>query len=133
MPASRVYNPSTVGGGGSVTPAQVADAEEIQTQEFQYNSGTVAMFSIPANAKIISCSIEMQNAFDGTGASIIVGDAGDTDRLMQASKNDPYEVSVYSSHESYEYAAATLINIIVTAGTATTGNGYVTLIYNLNN
>lgn len=136
MPASRIYNPfvgSGGGGGGGVTPAQLADAEEIRTQEFNFASGSFVMFNIPANAKIVSVSVEIENAFDGVGGAIEVGDTGNFGRLMSASKNSPYEVAVYSSHIAYEYPTATPIYISVIGGSATQGNGYVTVMYNLNN
>jgi hypothetical protein len=136
MPASRIYNPfvgSGGGGGGGVTPAQLADAEEIRTQEFNFASGSFVMFNIPANAKIVSVSVEIENAFDGAGASVQVGDTGNFGRLMSSSKNDPHEVSVYSSHIAYEYPTMTAIYISVVGGSATLGNGYVTVMYNLNN
>lgn len=132
MPGSRIYFPQA-GGGGGVTPAQLADAEEIQTQEFNFSSGLLPIFNIPANAKIVSVLVEIETAFNGAGASIVVGDAGTVDRLMQAIKNDPYEASVYSSHIAYEYPVSTAININVVGGSATQGNGYVTIMYNLNN
>ena len=56
MPASRIYNPfvgSGGGGGGGVTPAQLADAEEIVTKEFSFLDTSLLIFNIPANAKIV--------------------------------------------------------------------------------
>lgn len=135
MPASRIYNPfvGSGGGGGGVTPAQLANAEEIQTQEFNFASGLLPIFNIPSNAKIVSVSIEIENVFDGVGASIIVGDSGTANRLMQANKNDPYEAAVYTTYPVYEYPVSTSIGITVVGGSATIGNGYVTIMYNINN
>jgi len=134
MPQSRIYNPY-VGGtsGGSVTPAQVEAAEEIQTQAFNFTSGTFTMFTIPALSKIFSVSIEMITAFDDPSATIIIGDAGQADRLMPSNKNSLSEVAVYQYFPVYEYMSATNIIVQVNSGASTQGNGYITIIHNSNN
>lgn len=131
MPASRIYNPQLGGGGGGPTPDP--NAEEIQTQEFDFSSGVLPIFNIPANAKISSVSINVQTAFDGAGASIEVGDAGDSARLMPTSRNDLYEGAVYINHPIYEYAVSTPVFATIVQGTSTLGNGYITIVYNINN
>jgi hypothetical protein len=135
MPQSRIYNPfvGSGGGGGGVTPAQVAAAEEIQTQEFTFTSGSFTMFTIPANSKIVSVAIEVQTAFDDPAATIIVGDSGTADRLMSAAKNDLEESGVYQTFPIYEYPTATPILIVVSPGASTVGAGYVTITHNSNN
>lgn len=134
MPQSRIYNPY-VGGtsGGSVTPAELAAAEEIQTQAFNFSSGTFTMFTIPALSKIFSVSIEMITAFDDPSATLIIGDAGLSDRLMPANRNSLDEIAVYQYFPIYEYMSATNIIIQVNAGASTQGSGYITIIHNSNN
>lgn len=135
MPQSRIYNPfvGAGGGGGSVTPAQLAAAEEIQTQPFSFTSGSFAMFTIPANSKIVSIAIEVEVPFDDSAATIIVGDSGTSDRLMPSSKNSLSEGGVYQTFPIYEYPTATPILVVVTPGSSTVGSGYITITHNSNN
>jgi len=134
MPQSRIYNPFVgSGGGGSVTPGEVAAAEEIQTQEFTFTSGSFAMFTIPANSKIASIAIQVEVPFDDSSATIIIGDSGTSDRLMPASKNSLSEGGVYQTFPVYEYPTATAILVVVTPGTSSVGSGYITIMHNSNN
>lgn len=135
MPQSRIYNPyvGATSGGGGVTPAQLEAAEEIQTQEFTYLSGTFVMFDIPANSKTVSVAIEVEIPFDDSSSTIIVGDSGSSDRLMSADKNDLTESAVFQTFPVYEYLTQTQIIISVSSGASTQGKGYVTITHNSNN
>lgn len=133
MPQSRIYNPFVGSSGGGVTPAQVAAAEEIQTQEFSFASGSFTMFTIPANSKIVSVAIEVEVPFNDPSATIIIGDAGTADRLMNASKNDLEESGVYQTFPIYEYPTDTPILVVISPGSSTIGSGYITIMHNSNN
>lgn len=131
MPASRIYNPFVGAGGGGGTPDP--NAEEIQTLAFSYTSGTALVFNIPANARVLQTTVSINTPFDDSSATIMVGDAGLNNRLMQAGQNDPTNVQVYVAHNEYQYGSITAINVYVNAGISTQGVGLVSIIYNLNN
>lgn len=131
MPASRIYNPYVgTGGGGGTDP----NAEEIRTASFTYNDASPKLiFPIPAGARIVFTQIQITTAFDDPAATLTLGDAGDTDRLMTADQNVPSETGEYESHVGYQYASITNVNLIVNKGTSTQGAGVVVIAYNLNN
>lgn len=137
MPASRVYNPyvgaTSGGGGGGVTPADLAKAEEIQTLEFTYSMTTSLIFNIPSNAKVLQVSIAIQTVFNDASTTIMVGDSSLNNRLLSSSQNDPTELGTYQAHSEYEYSSSTAINIYINSGTSSQGAGFVSIIYNLNN
>jgi hypothetical protein len=130
MPASRIYNPFVNGlGGGGSSP----DAEEIQTVSFSYLESQVSVLNIPAGARVLQVSVSFSTAFNDNSASVMVGDSGLNNRLMQSSQNDPTTLGVYQAHNEYQYVSATQVNVYINSGSSTQGIGLVAVIYNLNN
>lgn len=130
MPQCRIYMPTMV---SASLEDKIAAAEEIQTQEFNFSSGSFVMFPISAQAKIVQVSIEVLTPFDDPSATIKVGDAADLSRLMPTTKNSLGESGVYQTFPVYEYAVGTNIIVTVSPGASTVGSGYITLIHNSNN
>jgi hypothetical protein len=112
---------------------KIAAAEEIQTQEFDFSSGSFVMFPISALAKIVQVSIKVSTPFDDPLATIKVGDSGDLSRLMPTNKNSLGESGAYQTFPVYEYSVGTDIIVTVSPGVSTVGSGYITLIHNSNN
>ena len=130
MPQSRIYNPFVgAGGGGGTDP----NAEEIRTMSFAYNDASPKLvFPIPAGARIVFTQIQITTPFDDAAATLTVGDAGDTDRLLTADQNIPNQLGEYEAHTGYQYVAITNVNLIIIPGISTQGAGVVVIAYNLN-
>ena len=130
MPQCRIYMPTIV---SASLEDKIAAAEEIQTQEFDFSSGSFVMFPISAQSKIVQVSIEVITPFNDALATIKVGDAADLQRLMPTNKNSLSEAGVYLTFPVYEYPVGTDIIVTVSPGLSTVGSGYITLIHNSNN
>lgn len=97
--------------------------------DFAYGDPSpVTLVTVAAGKRILSCEIAILTPFDGVGASLQVGDAGQLDRLMAASDNLPSVSSVFSVSPNIGYGSATelLLSIVPGAG-ATAGSGMVVL------
>jgi len=83
------------------------------------------------NVRVLNVSVELIVAFDGTGASITVGDAGDNDRFMEVSENDLHSVGKYYSFPNHLYNEATEQEVIafLTPGSASQGTAEVLITY----
>ena len=80
---------------------------------------------------MLNVSVELIVAFDGAGASITVGDAGDSDRFMEISENDLHSVGKYYSFPNHLYNEATEQEVIafLTPGSASQGTAEVLITY----
>lgn len=77
---------------------------------------------------VFTAAIVIQEAFDGVGASLALGDTGLPDRLIQASQIDPSIVAEHETNPGYAYSTATQILLTITPGEGCTqGSGYVLL------
>jgi hypothetical protein len=94
---------------------------------FAYGDATPeVIFTCAAGDTIARVELSILTAFDGAGAALTVGDAGDIDRLMTAASNIPGTVGTYTTHPLHTYAAATAIALYITpGGGASAGNGFV--------
>ena len=131
MPASRIYNPfvGSGGGGGGVGP----EAEEVHTYAFSYTTSSPAtVFSIPATGRILTVGLQITTAFDDAATTLIVGDGGNSSRLMNSSQNIPTEIGESESHIGYQYVASTPILLTISPGASTQGSGVVYIVYNTN-
>ena len=73
-------------------------------------------------------AIHISTAFDGSGATLQIGDAGDPARLMAASQNLPGEVGSYETNPNHRYAGSTVLLLTITPGGGVSqGAGIVTL------
>jgi hypothetical protein len=83
------------------------------------------LVTVPANVlvKVITTYIEVP--FNGTGATLTIGDAGNNASLQV--NIDPYEAAGYQSNSGTKYGVATAINLYINAGTATVGSGLISL------
>lgn len=87
------------------------------TVPFAYGDASPAFIAEALAGKTIySVQIFITTAFNGTGAALTVGDAGDADRLMQSTENDPSGIAGYSVAPSYKYSVDTDINLTITPG-----------------
>lgn len=91
----------------------------------------VAMFTLPANAVILSVNCIVDTVFDGT-ASLTVGVVGDTAKYMGAADNDLQEIAVWQTNPGAEPVGAAEALIVTYAdGGATAGSARVLVNYSV--
>jgi hypothetical protein len=73
--------------------------------------------------------IHIRVPFDGIGAALTVGDAGDTDRLMAAADNDPTAVGSYTTTPAYAYGSDTGLTLGITPGAGASQGAGVLVLY----
>lgn len=80
--------------------------------------------TVPANKYVISCSMLITEAFNGTGATLEIGSAGTPDDIMATSDSAPSVLSTWAVNPNVKYGSATAIYLTITPGAgATTGRG----------
>jgi hypothetical protein len=96
---------------------------------FAYGDATPAVIvTAPAGKIIYGVEVHIVEPFNGVGASIIVGDAGDPDRLMAAHENEPSLVGANETNPAYKYATDTPVRLTINPGAgASQGSGLLTL------
>lgn len=83
---------------------------------------------MPGNKVIIETTIFITEAFNGTGAELTLGDAGDPDRFITATQVIPEAIGLYQTAPGYVYGSPTQITLTITPGSgASTGAGHVIL------
>lgn len=92
-----------------------------------YNGGTQSIGTTGANTTVHSVVVEKSTNWSSANdtTEIIVGDAGDTDRLFAGFDPD----SQVKSEPKHKYSSATAISAIVTQGGASSGNATVRVWY----
>lgn len=92
-------------------------------------TGTIALSRAGNGSRIVSCTVEVTSAFDGT-FDLSIGQTGNTSWVMGTNDHDVKEAATYyiTSSTQLSVSQETQINIYVT-GTATVGSATVTLTY----
>ena len=117
----------------AVTKSQLESAQgqkiRIKSTSVNYNSGTVAIGTASANTHIQKVVVE-KGAGNWTSANatteIVVGDAGDTDRLFSGFEPGGGQHIFENDHT---YSSSTAISAIVTQGGAEAGSATVKVFY----
>lgn len=95
--------------------------------EFAFGDATPATILTvnPASAaEIALVQLEIEEAFDGVGAQIQIGVAGDADLLMAADQNLPGEVAVFETSPRVRLAGGAQVVLTITPGAgASQGRG----------
>ena len=93
---------------------------------FQWNVTSVfTLLTVPADVVVKNVTTYIEQAFDGTGAVLTIGDASDHASLQN--NIDPYEAVGYSSTPVAKYVTATEIFLFINPGTATQGYGLISI------
>lgn len=96
--------------------------------EFAYGDASGVIISLVSNCEIMLVSLQIEEAFNGAGASIVVGTSGEPDLLMPADYNDPGAIGTYDVTPREELPVNTQIYLTITPGTgATQGRGQLVL------
>jgi len=93
------------------------------------STGTIALSRAGNGARIVSCTVEVTEAFDGT-FDLTIGQESDQNWVMSVNDHDVKEASTYYITSAHQLTTLqeTQINIYV-SGTATVGAATVTLTY----
>lgn len=110
---------------------QGRDGAGMVTYAFAYNSiSTLPLKVAPAGKTCLRVEICITEAFNGVGASLSIGDAGNTSRLMTTAQIDPASAHTYSNTPGISYAVDTQTNLTITPGSgATAGAGVVSIVF----
>lgn len=110
---------------GPPGPAGAASVELI----FAFGDATPSPITTALAGKLVySVQVHIRVPFDGAGAALTVGDAGQADRLMKASENDVLTVGANTTAPAHAYAVDTPLSLSITPGAgATQGAGVLVL------
>ena len=107
--------PPAVGGIGAKYP-------------FSYGDATPKLITSIGGAHITTAQIFIATTFNGVGAALQLGDAGDLDRLITTQQVDPTRLGEFETNPWHFYASNTQILLTINPGSgASQGSGYVYL------
>lgn len=109
--------------------ADGADGTGQHTFPFSWGDATPAsLMSASAGQMILAVTISLGVPFNGVGASLSLGDAGDTGRLLASSMIDPTVVGAFENAPCLRFGSNTQILLTIVPGTgASSGSGVVSL------
>ncbi|MCX7689010.1 MAG: hypothetical protein N2045_13675 [Fimbriimonadales bacterium] len=110
-------------------PSGAAGDAEIRTIPFAYNNVTpFPVLQLPYAVLVRSAAIHIRTAFNGAGAALELGIAGQPGLLIPANRNLPNRINQYRTNPDAELAPNTQILLTITpGGGATQGQGVITL------
>lgn len=129
---STVSTRLPVGTNGQFLRANSATATGLEwandnTIEVRFNFGDASpkpIATVPANRVVRAAAVTIITPFDGVGATLSLGPAGD---LLAVTDNNPYVAGTYANNPGLQYPVNTPVNLSIIPGTATTGSGLVTI------
>ncbi|MBZ0158377.1 MAG: hypothetical protein K8I29_19440 [Alphaproteobacteria bacterium] len=127
--AVSVSEPAQVNITVAVQGAPGTDGNGMVSIPFRYGDATPKDLVVALAGKVVySVALYITESFDGVGASLSVGDAGNAGRLMQTTENDPLSVGGYITNPSLSYGADTQLLLTINQGAgASQGAGVVLL------
>jgi len=98
---------------------------------FSFGDSSPVNVIVAASGQLIeSVKILILTTFNGVGAALEVGDAGQSDRLLSQNQVNPSVAATYESNPNYTYGASTQIKLTITPGTgASQGSGLLIITY----
>lgn len=117
-----------IGTPGPPGPAG-AGGNGLLTHSFAWGDATPStVVTVLANKRVYRVRLIIEVAFNGVGAALAVGRAGNLEELLPYGYNDPTLPAFYETHPDQQYGSATpiLLTIIPGAG-ASTGTGQLQL------
>lgn len=119
---------STVGAQGP--QGNDGDAGDgISYYTFAYgDSSPVTLETVASGKAVINAKILIEQAFNGSGASLKLGDNSNAESVMAAADNDPATVGTYETSPAKSWGSSTALRLTITPGSgASTGSGVVVL------
>lgn len=112
---------------GPQGPAGPSGTGVLPAIEFAYGDATpTILLTLPTEGsyEIMLCSLQIEEPFNGSGASITLGVAEDPDLLMRSDQNDPTQAITYETTPRVELPGGTNIILTIVPGAgATQGRG----------
>lgn len=110
---------------GPVGPPGPAGSGAMPPIDFAFGDATPAVVLVLGEAlEFVTVSLQIEEAFDGAGASVALGIAGQPELLMPAAYNDPSTLGVYDAGPRVELPTGTQIILTITPGAgASAGRG----------
>lgn len=82
--------------------------------------------TVPAGGTIFTAQIVILVSFNGDGAALELGEAGQPDRLIAANQNDPKLAAEYETNPGLLFFSSTDLYLTITPGSGCTqGNGFI--------
>ena len=131
---ARVDNPTSTGDLTLISTRDSSGGDSATlSANVTYDGGNVTLGNVSATSKAISVMVDVTTSFDGSTASLTVGDDDDPSRLLSVAYVDIANTGVYVTNPSYVYQdeldANNTIKVYVTDGGSTQGAATVTLQY----
>lgn len=120
-----------LGSAALLSAEQAAGGATRLVHAFAFGDATpAALGTIPAGALVSRVSLTVLTAFDGGGAALAVGDAGNSQRFLAAARCDPAQAATYTTSPGQRLAADTAVVLAITPGAgATAGSGLLIVDY----
>lgn len=115
-----------LGAAGDLAAAiTAAEAKKLESRKVSLtfsNGGATNIGDIlPAGARVLYSNVNVTVAFNGTIPTLVIGDLGNTGRLMESDDNDLAEVTLHKSEKLYTYISATQLLVTLVIDGSTTG------------
>lgn len=107
--------------------ASLAAVRATRAVAFAYGDASPrSLVSVAAGTRVIAVTVFIDTGFDGTGAALEIGEAGDADGLMAADQINPSIPGTYGAMPGVVFTGATDIRLSITPGDgASQGSGSV--------
>lgn len=117
------------GPAGATGPAGPPGAAAVEVA-FAYGDATPVALTTALSGKLVyGVDLHIRVPFDGSGAALTVGDAGNTARLMAANENDPTAAGSYTTTPVYAYGSDTGLTLSITPGAGASQGAGVLVLY----
>ena len=112
---------------GNIGPIGPSAAGLIPPIDFAYGDASPAtVLTLGVDSEIVAVSLQVEEAFNGTGASVSFGVAGDPESLFPAAFVDLSSTGIFQFSPRVEYAAGTQLLLTITPGSgASQGRGQI--------
>lgn len=99
------------------------------TFAFSWGDATpAALMTVTAGQMVLAVTISLDVPFNGVGASLSVGDAGDAGGLLDANMVDPTVIGAFQNAPCVRYITDTQVRLTIVPGTgASAGSGVISL------
>lgn len=112
-----------------VDPGQ---GEGVLSFEWPFNWGDASprgLFTLAAGKHVYEVKLVITTPFNGTAASVSVGDLGNLDRLLDEQESDVRMAETFEVAPAYAYNADTVLQLRITPSDSTQGSGIVIITY----
>lgn len=117
------------GQDGQQGPAGTDGAGQVPARMFSWGDAPQVVFTAPGAGRLALVRIQYLQAFNGAGATVVVGTPGDPAAAMPAEWNNPHSVLEYENSPDLLLAEGDTVVLAITPGTASQGEGLLFLTF----